>query len=596
MGVFNCSYLKVAQELKDNKEQWEAYESKGHCAVIAGPGSGKTKVLTIKMARMLAEDVIAPRGIACLTFNNECVHELKMRLDRLGVEQGRRTFIGTVHSFCLQKVVAPFGRLAGLNIPDPLKVASVKEAQKLQRATIEKELDQNPDEWTFRFPLYRRRFLDREAAEWRENDWEAAQVIEAYEERLAKKGLVDFDGMVLTGLHLIERNAWVRKCLKAMYPILIVDEYQDLGYPLHRIVESLCFKAGIRLFAVGDPDQSIYGFTGAEPDLFRGLAQKDIVQDIELRLNYRCGNTILKASQVSLDEERTFRAANEHNSSVNFYECTYGIQEQVRKVCSELIPMYETSGTPLGSIAILYRDKFDGSIVSDIVEDAGYKYIRTDQGTPYKKTRVTMWLEDCAAWCSGGWLDGTIQLSSILRDWSSINQCYSLDQLRREPKTRFIKFLFAHRDGSVLLKEWLTDFLDCCLKSALKANSSLRDEAEAVLELYNACSNALGDMTVEAFGGKHGSTEHLRLSTFHSIKGLEFDVVIIVGAEEGKFPYYKAKTPQQIKEERRLFYVGLTRARYIVDILYSGWYEFNVYTFRNGVSRFVTELRDKLET
>src|SRR5689334_4834129 len=92
-------YVKAAEALRDNPGQWQAYESKGNCVVLAGPGSGKTKTLTIKMARMLAEDVQPPRGIACITFNTECAGELRRRLEQLGVQEGKNTFVGTIHSF-----------------------------------------------------------------------------------------------------------------------------------------------------------------------------------------------------------------------------------------------------------------------------------------------------------------------------------------------------------------------------------------------------------------------------------------------------------------------------------------------------------------
>src|SRR5271157_4834537 len=97
----NTAYLKASDELRENPGQWKAYESQGHCVVLAGPGSGKTKTLTIKLARMFAEDIREPRGLACITYNNECTRELEQRLMALGVEPTRRVFIGTVHSFSL---------------------------------------------------------------------------------------------------------------------------------------------------------------------------------------------------------------------------------------------------------------------------------------------------------------------------------------------------------------------------------------------------------------------------------------------------------------------------------------------------------------
>ena len=95
-----------------NPGQWAAYNSAGHCVVLAGPGSGKTKTLTIKMARILAEDVQEPRGVACITYNNECARELEIRLDALGVQRRKRVFIGTVHSFALTQIVLPYAKAA----------------------------------------------------------------------------------------------------------------------------------------------------------------------------------------------------------------------------------------------------------------------------------------------------------------------------------------------------------------------------------------------------------------------------------------------------------------------------------------------------
>src|SRR5262249_38681400 len=116
-------YLLAAEDLRDNPGQWRVYESRGHCVVLAGPGSGKTKVITTKLARILAEDVRPPRHVACITYSNECARELRRRLKRLGVDDRSRAFIGTVHSFCLQQVLRPFAHLAGSSFPSPLTVA-----------------------------------------------------------------------------------------------------------------------------------------------------------------------------------------------------------------------------------------------------------------------------------------------------------------------------------------------------------------------------------------------------------------------------------------------------------------------------------------
>jgi superfamily I DNA/RNA helicase len=140
-----------------------------HCVVLAGPGSGKTKTLTVKMARMLAEDVEEPRGIACITYNNECARELERRLGALGVEPSRRVFIGTVHSFSLTQIVLPYARPAGFILPDNFRVANNQE----RRGALERAFDrvikgpENPHTvWRLRLDRYRRTILDRTSQRW----------------------------------------------------------------------------------------------------------------------------------------------------------------------------------------------------------------------------------------------------------------------------------------------------------------------------------------------------------------------------------------------------------------------------------------------
>jgi len=169
-------YVTAAEALRDNPGQWQAYESKGNCVVLAGPGSGKTKTLTIKMARMLAEDVESPRGIACITFNTECAGELRRRLEQLGIQESRNVFVGTIHSFCLKHVVLPYARLAGLDLPDDLAVALPSEQQRTFEDAFAKVIspDTPPESWRTGFDKYRRTHLDRDAPEWRGDDDKSA--------------------------------------------------------------------------------------------------------------------------------------------------------------------------------------------------------------------------------------------------------------------------------------------------------------------------------------------------------------------------------------------------------------------------------------
>jgi len=591
-------YMLAAEELRKNKGQWEAYESEGNCVILAGPGSGKTKTLTIKLARMLAEDVRPSRGIACITYNNQCARELKRRLSRLGVEDGRRASIGTLHSFCLRHVVLPYVHLTPLPKKYPITVASTAETQALQQEALDKTIGTD-QKWGPRFDKYRRNHLDRTAPAWLEDDGDAARAIEKYESILDEKGLIDFDGMVLIGLHLVQGYDWIRKSLAARFPILVVDEYQDLGHALDQIVQCLCFEAGMRLVAVGDPDQSIYGFTGAEPALLQALAERKGIGKVELKLNYRCGPTIIQASEVALGEPRGFESRCEDVGTIDIHARPQGLDDQATFICDTIIPaaLGRREGRQLGDVAVLYRDRYDGDVIAKAVEKKGWDFIRIDQGNPYPRSPVVFWLEDCAAWCAGGWRSGHPRLSELVWAWFGFNESLTSDADRRRLQRDMVRFLHGNRRPDRPLREWLLDFMTACLTGALSRETTLRDDQAAVGKLQEACAvdARLAGFTVSAFGGQGGSGTHLNLMTLHSAKGLEFDVVVMMALEEGKLPNYRATTGPMLREERRLFYVGLTRARHEVHLVYSGWYYTPYRTIKsNGVSRFVTSVRDSL--
>lgn len=595
----NKGYAATADEMRANAPQFEAYESEHHCLVLAGPGSGKTKVLTAKVARMLAEDVRQPRGLACLTYSTQCVKELKSRLQRLGIEAGVRLFIGTVHSFCLREIIIPYGRIAGLDLPDPLRVATPGEQRRLFDQAVANILgaNENPAFLKTRFDEFRRTVLDRESPEWEAEAFRFAAITLDYERLLKEAGVIDFDAMTLAGLELIKTHPWIRKALKARFPILVVDEYQDLGIPLHEIVMELCIKEGIRLFAVGDPDQSIYGFTGARPSLMRQLAARKEVQEVRLRLNYRCGKTIIEASTLALGEEREFVSADDHAGIVQGYECPMGFDEQVALAVHTLIPeaLARKEGRMLGDIGILYHSQYDGQDVADAVAEAGIEYVRFDQGNPYSRTPLISWLEECASWCAGGWKEGDPRLSTLLRSWlrfiPSIVRDSEIAACRRE----LVQFLHQTRQTGRSLNEWLTLFKGKGLYARISKEPTMSDEIEAFDTLYQLteAKGKLVKYTVGYFGGQRGSPNHLNLTTIHSAKGLEYDVVIMLGLENGRIPYSTDDGPD-LRESRRLFYVAMTRAKHEVHLLWSGWFVRKGKTFTKGRSIFVDEVLNSL--
>lgn len=597
----NSAYLKASEELRENPGQWEAYESTGHCVVLAGPGSGKTKTLTIKLARMLTEDVRVPRGIACITYSNECARELRRRLLSLGAEErDRRIFIGTIHSFSLKHIVTPYAAVAGLELPNPIKVATAAEQRKLFDSALTNVMGESARASTFKVPIdaYRRTHLDRNKASWNEEP-DYAGVIVDYERRLRRAGLIDFDDMMLLGLKLVESQEWVRRAIVAKFPILAVDEYQDLGLPLHRIVMDLCFNAGARLFAVGDADQSIYGFTGARPELLRQLSERDDVTSVTLPFNYRSAPEIVAAGEVTIGEPRGYTAKNKSKGIVDFHYFENGLEEQVDAIINDLLPAaLEREGKRrLGDVAIIYTDYNDGNLVSRVAGEAGLEFVRIDSGAPIPATPIVRWLQDCAEWCAGGWQISQPRLRGLISAWTRFNSSLKQASDHLVLQRKLVTFLFANRNPDEPLANWLASMEQDLLREAFAREGTLREEEASVATLMKltGLGKELENATLATFSGTAGSPDHLNLITLHSAKGLEYDVVFLLGMDEGRLPSWADNTDEKRAEARRRFYVGLTRAKREVHLTYSGFTENRYGTrFDRGPSPFLTELEKRV--
>ncbi|ABN86334.1 hypothetical protein BH02_4506 [Burkholderia pseudomallei] len=591
----STAYLVQAEELRDNDQQWAAYESEWHCVVLAGPGSGKTKTLVLKLARILAEDVRTPRGVACITYSQECARELTRRLEQLGLRESSRLFIGTVHGFCLRHLLMPYAHLANLGLPTPIKVATVEHCRQLYSRQGTRLFGVGHPYKQMDIDKHRRVHLDRATPAWREQE-ELAALAEAYEEALHREGLVDFDDLVIYGERLVSQHDWVLPLVRARFPVLAVDEYQDLGLGLHRIVKRLAFDGGVRLFAVGDADQSVYGFNGADSRLLHELANRGDVELVRLEMNYRCADEIIQASERALGEARGYRAWDRDRAArVEMVECPEGLAEQAHRAVTEIIPaaLEAKVGRQLGDIAILYRTADIGDLVAEAVIAAGLDFIRVDNAAPYRKCALTSWIEDCAAWCAGGWMEAKPLLRGLLERWLAFRYRRLSDAESRAERRRVTEFLWAHRQnggGGNFVAALRATLLD----DVMAAEPSLADQAVQVQSMSTALRSGgvLQDLDMARLGGRDGSPNQLNLLTLHSAKGCEYDVVIMLGLDEGSFHWSNVQG-DALRESQRLFYVGLTRARDEVYMLYSGWNE-NKRTGRryySGRLRFLNELQ-----
>lgn len=587
------SYLIAAQSLRANAGQWAAYESLGHCVVLAGPGSGKTKTLTIKMARLLAEDIAEPRGVACITFNNECARELESRLSDLGVEPSRRIFIGTVHSFSLTQIILPYARVARLGLPDNFRVATKSERGQALRAALG-DMGENPEplrEWEARMNSYRRSILDRSRPEWLDVNPELARLAELYEGRLRRMSLIDYEDMPLLALRALRENQWLRSALLAKFPVLIVDEYQDLGSALHRMVIGLCFSTGMRLFAVGDPDQSIYGFNGARPDLLRLLSERHGVETVRLRLNYRCATRIVAASGALLDEARDYGAVTGAPAGEVFFHPLRGRYEgQASVLINELLPqaLVRHPDLRLGDVAILYPAAWLGDTLVPAIQQAGLPFIRTDTNALYSRSsRLMHWLEQCAIWCCGGWKTGSPLFSRLTNAGKRLfSDAIHSETQAAEFHRGLITKLWTSREGALPLLEWLTDFRDRLLDPLGARCSDLAEELTILADFIERISPD-GDshgMCLANLAGQSEGRDSLNLSSLHSAKGREFPVVFMFGSDVGRLPR-DGSTDLEVAEARRVFYVGLTRAEVEIHMVYT----------QGRASRFVSEVQRRIE-
>ena len=555
--MVNAYFEKKLQEISEDDMQFAAYKAVNNTVVIAGPGSGKTTVLTLKVMQLLAEMIYPPRGLACLTYSTEAVREFKSRLVKLGLEKRKNVFLGTVHSFCLSEIITPFAALyPQYKIPLPIRIISEAEKNRLFNSQnyegtpklidVDKERTRNI------------KGISRVAIESYDIALKAAI---SFEELLIQNGYLDFISMVKKSVELIKNESYVRKALEAKYPWIIVDEYQDLGKPLHELILTLLNLTRIKVFAVGDADQSIYDFQGAAPDYLIELSQRQDVSCIHLKNNYRSSQTIVDASEYVLKSSRGYIASGklrDYHAKLEFIECSKGMDEQYERVI-EQISRFHTEGIPYHEIAVLVGNNKQ---VTELAQECSRQNIPAYIARQtFRLTDLIIWIQTCAKWVSDKCSVSFDEICSTWKSFISQKRIISEDDYFLLKRTIF-QTLTASKVYKDNLSEWLC-YLDkkVGIVSAFTASERYPDEIDNYNKLLETARSHDTQLTIK-FLTRLGIPENqVVLTTRHSSKGLEFDVVILPGMEKDSFPSYYDDTPRKLAEARRLCFVSVSRAR-----------------------------------
>lgn len=555
-----------------NDGQREAVDSASSTVVIAGPGSGKTETLAIKAA-MLLQEIPAPCGLACITYTRAAAREIRGRVIELGVRPGRRLVAGTLHSFCLREILRPYAALVGR--PD-LAQREVVGSKAAARVLTQANAKAGAAVSGVDLQVMRRGSVAGEELDDRFSQPKIAAMT-GYEALLANNNVIDFDGMIHEALRLARQHPVIVELTAARFPWLLVDEYQDLGAPLHVLVQTLRDSGEVEIFAVGDPDQTILQFTGADAEYIEAL-EKTGYHAVVLPINYRCAPSIVVAAAAALQRDRGYEPdpRREGDGEIIRREVDGGMREQSQAVVADLLPFLFKRFKP-EEIAILYTGKGwyadqivgalrDGDIVYSLERDTRFSQLG----------EIVGWLQRCAQWSIDAWSERQGRFRDLADDLCD----YLVDAGHPAGRTALAaaEFLFPLLeepvDPEAPLAEWLGGFIDALgLQDILTLGKVHAQDEEALADLVDGIRTDEA-LVVQDFAGPIRRPGRIVVTTYHSSKGREFDAVILPGLQDGVIPSaWKRRGGgwqfSNIDDQRKLFYVGMTRARHTLALLWS---------------------------
>lgn len=595
-----------------NEDQLRAVKhSEGHLLIVAGPGTGKTHTLVHRLA-YLARHESAPGRMLAVTFTNKAAGELKARLGELLDGQAQEVMVGTFHGICLA-LMRQWSRHA--SIPFSLSVATPDDQERLARA-----------QWPRDDTAQRRRRLE-EVARWKASgrSGEIPEAVSAYTRLLRRHGLLDFDDVILETTKLLRSDERFRQSAHERFKYVFVDEYQDIN-PAQHVLLKILAEGGARITAIGDPNQAIYGFRGADTRYFHSFADDFPGAKVQyLKENYRSAANLLDASSQVMGASGAATAPNLvaalyiqgrlviRETRSDKAEAEY-VVHQIERMVGGTSHFSRDSGRleggadpgeerTFGDIAVLYRMNSQNPPLVEAFERSGIPYqVAGDTSLinrPGVQEMVTLLqLGDgrtvttgSALRCLSSTIDGlgdrTVELIEEL--WKQRTQI-TIDHVRALTDQPRLLMKRSRAGVDALLSDLKTMNADLDKRTAVhilknlartsvwdklkwrypRADESLREltrYARIETELPVLLDKLLLSQEYDAYGE---ASEHVHLMTLHAAKGLEFPVVFVVGCEDGLVPLQHGGEESDVEEERRLFYVAMTRARERLYLVRSG--------------------------
>jgi len=624
----------------NDKQKEAVLATEGPCLVIAGAGSGKTKVLTHKIAYLMAEKNIKPWNILAITFTNKAANEMKERVQKLVGDAANDMWIGTFHSICV-RILRKFIDRIGF---DTSFIIFDTSDQKTVVKECLKELKIDDKLYTDKSVMYDISNAKNDMLEPKEyaikytGDYRKetiAKIYDLYQRKLKENNAIDFDDIINFTIKILNENDDILDMYIDKFQYVLVDEYQDTNKAQFTLVKLLASRNG-NITVVGDNDQGIYSFRGADITNILNF-EKDFpgTKIIKLEQNYRCTGNILKAANAVIKnntvkyDKKLWTENEEGNKPVIYsgddeYEEASYIVRQINHLKTEEYYKYS-------DFAILYRMNSQSRAIEDILrrENIPYKIIGGLKFYERKEIKdivaylrlifnsadnlsLKRIINEPKRGVGKTSLDAVQELSDrngipmyeIIKDAAQ----YGLNRVYTNTRDFIeqIEYLKSKKDEikiSDLIKETLnktgyTKALE--LENTIEAESRIQNLDEfltVAIEFEdefaeNGLAEFLEGITLTTdLDNTDTSEDSVTLMTLHSAKGLEFPVVFLVGMEEGIFPGYKSiGEEKELEEERRLFYVGITRAKEYLNLTCAKRRTIFGSTSYNAVSRFVKEI------